>query len=285
MDAPISLKDYSVNPKILDKVTPVEWVKFGKGDLHYGLEIEITYSQFFEQTDILRVPTLYIPGRFVWKEELSLENWGSELVLAPQTLAMIKGKSMRSMLSALRSQGADSRDSAGCGLHVHVDRAALLPVELKRIQYFFSYNSYFIKKYSGRSFESFKEWCRLPILPEEWNTYSHNPKDVAINTMHPDTIEFRIFAGTLSHSRIVAAVEFVDSLVWFSKLMTLDSIRQGRAFKDYLRFLCKGRSNPTLLADFEAHKITPAAGRMLRDSDWYQDIKAGDQGILFNDIV
>ena len=143
---PISLAEYSKDPKILAKETPVQWVKYGVGDIHFGLELELTYDQYFENLDLLRTPNYFIPGKFVWKEELAIDSWGSELILAPQTLTLLRGKSIRSLLASLKRLGADSEDAAGCGLHVHVNKTAISDLELKRIQYFFSYNGYFIYK-------------------------------------------------------------------------------------------------------------------------------------------
>ena len=121
-----------------------------------------------------------------------------------------------------------------CGFHVHVSREALTYLQIGRILMFINHkaNAKFIHKVAGRGSDRF---CRY--IPKEPSDKTHPASDVlypeqrviskeeedrrnrsrrvAVNLSNPNTIEFRIFRGTMNPRHIIRNLEFVDAVCDF----------------------------------------------------------------------
>jgi len=149
-------------------------------------------------------------GRHVFFErDGSLSN-GFELISQPMSVP-----ALRETFSFLRDpamvRGLRSHRTSTCGLHVHVTRAGLSNLTIARAVTFVndSGNDAFIQALARRYNTGF---CN--IRDKDLET-AHLPGDryEAINLTGLETIEFRIFRGSLKFEAVIAAVEFCHGLL------------------------------------------------------------------------
>ena len=158
---------------------------------------------------------------------------GFEIVSAPADLPTHRERwpLLESMagLQCLRAWETDT-----CGFHVHVSRAVLSPLQIGRMMVFCTCkkNQLFVKKIAGRDSKKYNKYinkgygdCEHPERDED--------KYTAINLKHPNTVEFRIFRGTIRAQHIIRNIEFVDALCDFC----YPASRSFHEIKDYNYFL------------------------------------------------
>jgi len=105
-------------------------------------------------------------------------------------------------------------------MHVHVSRAPLTYLQIGKILVFVNHpgNKKFIEHIAGRPEE---KYCKLhhkkfvDSLHPEQGDYDERRR-VAVNLQNENTIEFRIFRGTVNPRHIIRNIEFVDAIVSFA---------------------------------------------------------------------
>jgi hypothetical protein len=252
----------------------------GEGTILYlGPELETTkdangyFYQSDHQDDILHIRKNYKNiGRSInFEQDASIGN-GKEFVFFPMTINYIykNEDEFKEMFKYLISKGNYSHDKGKCGLHVHVSRNFLgdnedeiqktiekimLFVETYRTKVekfarrkhnqFSSYNTYTIpyhKQYRPSddfTDEYFKSGKLLKELNEEVDRIGHSSV-VNTRTSTGQTIEFRMFRGTLKFETFMATMEFVYNLVNVCKNNQVSKISwnkvinySGKYIKDY----------------------------------------------------
>ncbi len=135
-----------------------------------------------------------------------------------------------------KSENMHEIKSNSCGLHIHVSKNAFwnefrsFTENIGKIIYFFEkcQNNVFI--FSRRNYEDFNEWCRIPSsynsdsMVDRYYFNRSRGRHIAINCQPENTIEFRIFEGTIDEKKIFAAVEFIDCLIDFTKPLKSDDL-------------------------------------------------------------
>lgn len=170
----------------------------------------------------------------------SLNN-GFEIVTHPSTLNYHKQMNYREVFQWLLDKGYRSHDTRTCGLHVHVNRDYLS--ENKTIQdlcitkILFLLEKYWneITKIARRSECNYSVKIKrdrdddslLDLLYKAKGNsgYFSNAKYNCLNLLHKNTIEFRIFKGTLKYETYIATLEFVKNIVDISKRVPLEEIQ------------------------------------------------------------
>lgn len=120
----------------------------------------------------------------------------------------------------LKRNGADVDYS--CGGHIHITRNEFTKAQLPKMLMFLQNNKRDVIRFSGRDVEEFNRWSKL-----YWTEYDYIDEEIAldyiyndtdryraINTQNINTIEFRLFDGTLSAYEILANVEFIKVLLY-----------------------------------------------------------------------
>lgn len=117
-------------------------------------------------------------------------------------------------------------DTDTCGFHVHVNRSSLPTLQIGRMLRFVNHpaNQRFIFKIAGRNSDKF---CRYldkevsdilhperVVSPEEDDHYNRSRR-VALNISNKETVEFRIFRGTVNPKHIIRNIEFCDAVCEF----------------------------------------------------------------------
>ena len=146
-------------------------------------------------------------------------NDGFEVVSAPATL-MAHKHYWSKFCEKNYNEYLSSWHTNTCGMHVHVDRRSLTPLDIGKLLVFINceHNAKFVKHIAGRSSSS---WARRDFKSAKDGT-QRSDKYEAINLGKEETIEFRIFRGNIGKIGIFRALEFVYALVYFVKQSALD---------------------------------------------------------------
>jgi len=107
-----------------------------------------------------------------------------------------------------------SHKTSTCGLHVHVSRANISTMQLSKMITFINHpdNRSLIEAVARRYGSGYAVMSNKK-LGNAWK--SQYQRHEAVNVENDETIEFRIFRGSLKHQTIMACIEFVNALVEF----------------------------------------------------------------------
>jgi len=141
------------------------------------------------------------------------------------------------MRKALR-MGYRSHDTDTCGLHVHVSRAALgdncteQDETISKILYFIENHWDNIVRFTRRTESNLRRWAdRYGMEENAESTYEKAKNDWyryrCLNLCNDNTIEFRVFRGTLKYSTFCATLQFVHVLCNMCKNCTVDEIESA----------------------------------------------------------
>ena len=210
------IKDYHYKPN----------VKFyGEGPLYYGIELEIDKGGEVDENayEIMQVGNSD-EDRIYCKHDGSINN-GFEIVSHAATAEYHLTKfPWREILDKARKLGYCSHNTSTCGLHIHASRSALgenyerQEETIGRIVHFVELHWNEILKFTRRTEDNINRWAaRYGISTKAKDTYK-NAKDrclgryVAVNLVNCETIEFRMFRGTLLYSTFAATIQLVDEI-------------------------------------------------------------------------
>jgi hypothetical protein len=162
-------------------------------------------------------------GRHVFFERDGSLSSGFEMITHPQSLP-----AHRELFTFLRDpalvRGLRSHRTTTCGLHVHVSRSGLSNLTIARAVTFVNDpgNDAFITAIARRYSTSF---CKVVEKDVETAHLSADRYE-AINLTGRETIEFRIFRGSLKYEAVISAIEF-------SRAETGSSALNAHAFLAY----------------------------------------------------
>ena len=199
----------------------------GAGARYFGVELEIDGAG--EDTESARQLLEIANGNgrenLYCKHDGSLED-GFELVTHPMTLDYHMQKMpWAKILRAAVHLGYTSHQAATCGLHVHVNRDAFGDTEdardavIARILYFFEKNWEELLKFSRRTPRQLERWAarygyrdQPKDLLDHAKKGCHQGRYTSVNLTNRDTIEFRIFRGTLKYNTLIATLQLLDRI-------------------------------------------------------------------------
>lgn len=199
---------------------------YGSGDLFYGIELEIDEGgeDDGKASEILDVANCCEKVMYA-KHDGSL-NYGFELVSEPCTLEYHKHKlDWEKVMNTAISLGYCSHNTDSCGLHIHINRSAFgckydeQEQVIARIVYFVEHHWNELVRFSRRTKENLDRWSAryATISDSAKKTYTDAKNKnlgryVAVNLSNSETIEFRLFRGTLKYSTMMAALQLVDEI-------------------------------------------------------------------------
>lgn len=219
-----------------------------------GFELEVEGNNHREMVEELK----YIMGNFcVYERDGSLDN-GFEIISNPFTMPyMYANENMfKNALESLQSNGYTSHNNGRCGLHVHVNRwqltdGSVLSTDevIDNILLIMETFKEEIVKFSRRKSSQISRWCAFlsdidshvelnyKSIKECKDEHRYN-RYVALNLSNSNTIEFRIFRGTLKYESFMACIELVDNICNIAKgnidgLTWNDLISNGKYVNDY----------------------------------------------------
>lgn len=225
------IEDYYYKPEPLFR---------GNGPRYFGVELEIdgageddtSARRIMEIANGNGVENLYC------KHDGSLDD-GFEMVTHPMTLEYhMKEMPWAKILQEAIHLGYTSHQATTCGLHVHVNRKAFGETEeaqdavIARILYFFEKNWEELLKFSRRTPRQLERWATrygYKDQPKELLDHAkkgyHGGRYTSVNLTNTDTIEFRIFRGTLKYNTLIATLQLLDRICDVALYLTDDQVK------------------------------------------------------------
>jgi len=186
-------------------------------------------------------------------------NNGFEIVTHPMTFRYFDAhrKEFSALLAEMARKGYTSYQSGRCGIHIHVSKAAFGNWHLYKLMHFVYTQPEFIRAISQRTTESIRRWAslhgeqsELHMLPSIAKSKYAFEKYYAINLLHDNTIEFRMFRGTLNRDSFFKNVEFIHALWSFTRNNTLSSMTAAQ----FAKFVSSNRKQYKHLHEFISRK-------------------------------
>lgn len=197
---------------------------YGEGTRFFGVELEM--DEGGEDTDNASelVEIANAKQELVYCKHDGSLNDGFEIVTHPMTLAFHQNEMpWKALLQRAAELGYRSHQAGTCGLHVHVNRdsfgrgTARQDACIARILYFFEKHWEELLKFSRRTSGQLAQWAArygYKDQPGEILDHAkkgcHNGRYSCVNLQNRDTIEFRIFRGTLKWNTLIATLQLVD---------------------------------------------------------------------------
>ena len=199
---------------------------YGEGNRFFGVELEIdgagerdsAADQLMEIANGNHLEHLYC------KHDGSLED-GFELVTHPMTLAYhMDEMPWARVLSEAVQLGYTSHRATTCGLHIHVNRNAFGPTErrqedvIARILFFVENHWNELLRFSRRSQNQMEQWAARYGRKDDPKEVLKHAKGsslgryTCVNLTNFNTIEFRMFRGTLKLNTFLATLQMVDRI-------------------------------------------------------------------------
>lgn len=214
---------------------------------YYGVELEVDdASSYTSQLDcvheLLNTYNKRTEDNFYLKEDGSLGETGFEIVTHPMTLQYhMTVFPWRAVCQTCQKYTYSSHNTDSCGLHVHASRTLFGEDDIEQnlnvakcmvlMQYYWSSK---IVPFSRRPGD-YIYWAKrtdLCISPNDSIEKIYQKVEEtklsgryqAINLENAETIEFRLFKGTLKASTIYATIQWVDTLIHFAVHTDLEDI-------------------------------------------------------------
>ncbi|MDE1867787.1 MAG: amidoligase family protein, partial [Thaumarchaeota archaeon] len=198
------------------------------------------------------------------KRDSSVSN-GLEICTAPASISVHK-EEFKDFIDMVKNSTLEARST--CGMHVHVDRANLTELQIGKILSFMynKQNKKLINKIAGRKDNNY---CSLEYeksvtsgvyfdesSDRDYRKKLHRSQSegryTGVNLSPAHTIEFRIFASTISYEEFSKNLEFVQSMIDFTKpsAVNVKSLKDFENKEVYLNFVKENRKQYPNLFQF-----------------------------------
>lgn len=222
---------------------------FGDGKYYLGFELEVESTS--NRYDDAQWAQDNLGAHAYMKSDGSL-NDGFEIVTHPHTLESYQKTFNWKSIKKLGNRGCRSWNTTTCGIHVHVSRTAFgdsnepkygstewndwvlkrQAHELRFMKLIYD-NQRQVERISGRasSFARFDDKGNL--VNKVKHGHQRNDRYSAVNTENENTLEVRVFKGSLRPERVLSALEFVHASVEYTRDLRVSS--KAKPFS-WLRF-------------------------------------------------
>ena len=240
---------------------------YGKGNRFFGVELEIDNAGEDRDNAQRLLDIANQKAEFAYcKHDGSLAD-GFEIVTHPMTLTHHQtAMPWQALAASAVRMGYTSHQAKTCGLHVHVNRdtfaetAEAQDAVIARILYFFEKHWEELLKFSRRTESQLSRWAAR-------YGYKEQPKDIldhakkgysggrytCINITNYDTIEFRMFRGTLKSNTILATLQLVD-IICDVALSFSDERIKGLSWTSFVAAI-DGEKYPELVAYLKERRL------------------------------
>ena len=222
-----------------------EPVFYGSGNFYFGVELEIDKGG--EDNDNARDILEPADGCAYGKHDGSIYN-GFEIVSHPMTLDYHKNEMpWQDIMSRALELDYKSHNTDTCGLHVHVNRHGFGATEeeqdaaIGRVVYFVEKHWSELVKFSRRKEANLNRWAAryATISNTAKETYTkakgkYSGRYVAVNLTNYETIEFRLFRGTLKYRTFIATLELVSHICYLASQL-LDEDFEKMSWLDFVQ--------------------------------------------------
>ena len=233
------------NSKPLQRVIVDEWSRLKHRWFGVELEVELKDRSMMLEDKARQLHDLINGGehgkKVFFESDGSLTH-GFEIITQPMSLP-----AHHELWQFLRDREAVrnllSHNTRTCGLHVHVNKDSLSQIQIAKIVTFINdpRNESMIRAIARRYAEGY---CKIKEKKLE-SAHQSTDRYEAVNLTGRNTIEFRIFKGSLKYESVVAAVEFCHALCDFAALPSTNDVASltGDNFIDYINNAGAAESN------------------------------------------
>lgn len=252
--------------------------------LYFGFELETQRRNDSPTMEDMNEDAKYIRKKhrelgLCFQTDGSVRN-GFEIISQPMTFDYIQENKERfkNILDYLQEKGYSSHDGGNCGLHIHVSRKYFGDTEeeqektLRKLLLFTETYKDELGRFSRRTsfnycqFTSDRYRTEHSSIESRYLKSSKVLKDMnkdcdryqVINTGNRNTIEIRVFRGTLKYETFMATLEFVNNLITMVKeketrKISFDSVISYKE-TEYLKQYCEDRNiyNSTPMNDLSS---------------------------------
>lgn len=224
-DYPLCSDCVTHHEEIQDYYYKPEPIFYGEGDRFFGVELEIDEAG---ESDAAAGEIMGIANRkfdhLYCKHDGSL-NDGIELVSHPMTLSYHMDKMpWADVIKKAVDLGYLSHQCGTCGLHVHVNRSAFgkdrqeQEAVIAKILFFVENHWNEMLRFSRRTQYQMEQWAARYGRKDDPKVFLDHAKSrsmsryTCVNLTNFDTIEFRMFRGTLKLNTFLATLQMVDRI-------------------------------------------------------------------------
>lgn len=198
---------------------------YGEEERYFGVELEIDDGgrDYYNARQILNLANGECEHIYI-KEDGSLSD-GFEIVSHPMTLYYHKyNMAWEKMMKKALAMGYYSHQCGTAGLHIHVNRdcfgeyADEQESAISRVLYFVEILWNEMLRFSRRTESQMKQWANRygrKNSPKETLYHaksSSNGRYTCVNLNNYETIEFRLFRGTLKYNTFIATLQMVNEI-------------------------------------------------------------------------
>ena len=225
------IQDYYYKPEPLFR---------GDSDRYFGVELEVDGAGEDDDNaaEVMSIANGNGLENLYCKHDGSLDD-GFEMVTHPMTLAYHQAEMpWAAILQKAVQMGYTSHQAGTCGLHVHVNRNAFGETEARqdaviaRILYFFEKNWEELLKFSRRTQHQLDQWAarygykdQPKELLDHAKKSTHAGRYTSVNLTNKNTIEFRIFRGTLKCNTLIATLQLLDRICDVALFMSDEELK------------------------------------------------------------
>ena len=234
-----AIKNYSYKP---------EPIFYGSGNLFYGIELEIDKGgeNSLNAQNLLDIANEN-EDRIYCKHDGSI-NDGFEIVSHPMTLDYhTNTMNWLDVFENAVEMDYRSHNTSTCGLHIHCSRSAFgkdyeqQEQTIGRVIFFVEKHWNELVKFSRRTPDNLNRWAaKYATISDTTEETYKKAKDkrmgryVAVNLENYNTIEFRLFRGTLRYKTFLATLQLVDEICYCAINMT-DKEIENMSWLDFVQ--------------------------------------------------
>jgi hypothetical protein len=177
-----------------------------------------------------------VDGAYILARDGSLNQSGVELITSPYTLDYHRTKfGWDRLLEGVAKIGMSGKGTDRCGMHVHMNRAAISALTLGKMLVFVNHgdNSALINRIAQRQTHFAQRVAKKVIQGKEMQSSRYESLHIA-----EKTIECRLFRGNLRPERVYKNIEFCHALVSYCSQA---SIKNCQGFADFIQWLGANR--------------------------------------------
>jgi hypothetical protein len=232
----------------------------------FGVELEVEPRNNDGQRNSTRAAeyaTNMHSNLFYCKEDASVDDGGFEAVTHPCTYEwwMKPGKEiMEELLAKFKSYGMRSHNGGHCGLHIHTNRWPITHLQHYKLAKFI---------YSPENRDALRTLSRRDNMdyaslrvdqPDQFAKRVGKAKFAgsrwALNQGGDDTVELRLFRGTLKLERFMAAIQFYDALLNYTSDSDGLGLNRVDSWNKFVQYAALHRNNYNYLtAEIEEYNL------------------------------
>ena len=222
-----------------------ETIFYGDGPRYFGVELEIDKGgEIGSNAEQILAVGNREHDFYYCKHDGSLDD-GFEIVSHPATAKYhLTQLPWKAIMAEAVSLGYRSHQACTCGLHIHISRlafgrtAAQQEAAIARLLYFVEKHWNELLKFSRRTNRQLERWAArygYKDTPKEMMDHAksyHYGRYTCVNLTNTETVEIRIFRGTLKYNTFIATLQLVNRLCDVAIYLT-DSELHAMSWSDF----------------------------------------------------